>query len=103
VPWNSRLRRELTQVAAAQWAAKCVSPVVRGGQVAPRRVPITTTWMLLPNQGRKTLGAVLTRMKVAPAKRQVMKSLAGMNPGNALLFNWGVGSEAISCVHPGPL
>jgi ribonuclease HI len=27
VPWNSRLRRELTQVAAAKWAAKCVGPL----------------------------------------------------------------------------
>jgi hypothetical protein len=41
--WNSRLRRELTQVAAAQWAAKCVRPIVRGGQMAPRHVPITTS------------------------------------------------------------
>jgi hypothetical protein len=42
--------------------------------------------MLLPNQGRKILGAVLTRMKVASAKRQVMQSLAGMYSGNALMF-----------------
>jgi hypothetical protein len=90
VPWNSRLRRELTQEAAAQWAAKCVRPIVRGGQMAPRHVPITTSWMLRPNQGRKFLGAVLTRMKVASAKRQVMQSLAGMYPGNALLFKWGL-------------
>jgi len=90
VPWNSRLRRELTQVAAAQWAAKCVRPIVRGGQMAPRHVPITTSWMLRPNQGRKILGAVLTRMKVASAKRQVMQSLAGMYPGNALMFKWGL-------------
>jgi hypothetical protein len=80
-------------VAAAQWFAKCVRPIVRSGQMALRHVPITTSWMLRPNQGRKILGAVqpvLTRMKVASAKRQVMQSLAGMYPGNALLFEWGL-------------
>jgi hypothetical protein len=58
--------------------------------------------MLRPNQGRKIIGAVLTRMKVASAKRQVMQSLAGMYPGNALIFKWGLKPfpEAISCVHP---
>jgi hypothetical protein len=90
VPWNSRLSRELTQLAAAQWAAKCVRPIVRGGQMASWHVPITTSWMLRPNQGRKILGAVLTRMKIASAKRQVMQSLAGMYPGNALMFKWGL-------------
>jgi hypothetical protein len=57
--------------------------------------------MLRPNQGRKIIGAVLTRMKVASAKRQVMQSLAGMYPGNALI-KWGLKPfpEAISCVHP---
>jgi hypothetical protein len=89
VPWNSRLRLELTQVAAAQWAAKCVRPIVCCGQMAPLHVPITTSWMLRPNQGRKILGAVLTRMKVASAK-EVMQSLTGMNPGNALMFKWGL-------------
>ena len=90
VPWNSRLRRELTQVAAAQWAAKCVRPITRSGQTTPRHVPLTTSWMLRPNQGRKILGAVLSRMKAAAAKRQVLQSLAGMYPGNALLFKWGL-------------
>jgi hypothetical protein len=90
VSWNSRLRWELTQVAAARWAAKCVRPIVRGGQIAPRHVPISTSWMLRPNQGRKILGAVLTRMKIASAKRQVMQSLAGMYPWNALMFKWGL-------------
>jgi hypothetical protein len=74
--WNSRLRRELTQVAAAVWAAKCVRPIVRGGQMAPRHVPITTSWMLWPNQGRKILGAVLTQMKVASAKRLTRMKVA---------------------------
>ena len=90
VPWNSRLRRELTQVAAAQWAAKCVRPINRGGQTAPRNIPLTTSWMLRPNQGRTILGAALSRMKVVAAKRQVLQSLAGMYPGNALLFKWGL-------------
>jgi hypothetical protein len=84
VPWNRRLRQELTQIAAAQWAAKCVRPIAREGQMAPLNVPITTSWMLRPNQGRKIIGAVLTRMKVASAKLQVMQSLVGMYPGNVL-------------------
>jgi hypothetical protein len=58
--------------------------------MAPRHVPITTSWMLLPNQGRKILGAVLTRMKVASAKRLVMQSLAGMYLRNELMFKWGM-------------
>ena len=67
-------------------AAKCVRHIVRAGQPEPRHVPLTASWMLRPNQGRKILGAALSRMKVAAAKRQVLQSLAGMYPGTALLF-----------------
>jgi hypothetical protein len=48
--------------------------------------------MLRPNQARglEILGAGLSRMTVATAKRQVLQSLAGMYPGNALWFKWGL-------------
>lgn len=90
VPWNSLLRRELTQVAAAQWATKCVRPVFRAGEVRDRHVPLTTSWLLRPNQGRRTLGEVMTRMKTDSRKRTVLQTLAGMYPSNALLFKWGL-------------
>ena len=77
-------------MAAAQWATKCVRPVLRRGVAAPRPVPLTTEWLLRPNQGRNTLGAVISWMRDTPAKRQSLQSLAGMYSGNALLFKWGL-------------
>ena len=90
VPWNSRLRRELTQVMASQWAAMCSRLVIRGGEATARNVPLTATWLLLPNQGRRTLGEAMARMKTNTAKRHVLQTLAGMYPGNTLLFKWGL-------------
>ena len=90
VPWNSRLRRELTQLAATQWAAKCDRPVIRRGVAALQSGPLTTSWLLLSNQGRKALGEVMARMRATPAKRQVLQSLVGMYPVNALWFTWGL-------------
>ena len=90
VPWNSQLRRKLTQVAAAQWATKCVRPVIRRGQAVARHVPLTTSWLLRSNQGRRTLGEVMMRMRTSTAKRQVLQTLAWMYPGNALLYKWGL-------------
>ena len=90
VPWNSRLRRELTQVVAAQWVTKSGRPIIRGGAATARRVPLTASWLLRPNQGRRTLGEVMTRMATDKRKRTVLQTLAGIYPGNAMLFRWGL-------------
>ena len=92
VPGNCRLRKELTQVAAAQWAAKCDSPVIRRGMAATMAVPLTTSWLLNPNQGRNALGEAIAMimMPIASLKRQVLQFIAGMYPGNALLHRWGI-------------
>ena len=52
VPWKSRLRRDLTQIAAAQWATKCVRPAIRRGVETVRHVPLTTSWLLRPTRAR---------------------------------------------------
>jgi hypothetical protein len=41
--------------------------------------------MLLPDQGWSTLGQVLKMMNIAAAKKQVLQSMAGAFPCNALL------------------
>jgi hypothetical protein len=41
--------------------------------------------MLRPNQGRSTLGQVLGEMHISTAKKQVIQSMAGAFPGNAVL------------------
>ena len=38
-----------------------------------------------PNQSRSTLGKVLGEMKISPAKKQVLQSIAGAFPCNAVL------------------
>ena len=60
-----------------------------GGEATAWHFPLTTTWLLLPNQGRKTLSEVMSWMKTNKAKRQVLQTLPGMYPRNALLFKWG--------------
>ena len=86
VPGNSRLSRELTQVSATQPVLRVR---LRRGVAAPRSVPLSASWLLRPNQGRKTLEEVMARMRRAtPAKRQVLQSLAGMYLGDARLLRW---------------
>ncbi len=48
--------------------------------------PITTTWMMRQGQGRQVLGAALRSMRTDAAKRRVLQTMAGMFPGNALLY-----------------
>ena len=92
VPWNSRLQREPTQAAAAQWAAKCVRPVIGRGVAAARHVPLTTSRLLRPNQGRRrTLGKVMARMKTGSREKLAPQTLAGTHAGSALrLSTWGL-------------
>jgi hypothetical protein len=44
---------------------------------------------LLQDQGRSTLGRVLGEMKISTAKKQVVQSIAGQFPCNAVLYKWG--------------
>ena len=50
---------------SAQWATKCVRPFIKRGVKTAWHVPltVTTSWLLLPNQGRRNLGEKMTRMK----------------------------------------
>ena len=95
--WSARLRQHLTQV-----VAKSAWPVRRpDGSLGAPSTPITTAWLLRPLQGRRMLGDALLRMKITPAKRQVLQTIAGTFPGNALKFIWHlVSSPACSlCNH----
>ena len=58
------------------------------GPWARRALPLTTAWLLRPLQRRRMLGDALSRMKTTPAKRQVLKTIAGTFPGNVLKFRW---------------
>ena len=64
------------------------------GEAAPPALPLTASWMLRPDQGRSTLGQVLKTMKIGSAKKQVLQSVAGAFPCNALLHKWGMVSSA---------
>ena len=77
VVWSARLRQHLTQVAAFQWVAKSARPVRRpDGSLGAPSTPLTTAWLLRPLQGRRMLGDALSRMKITPAKRQVLQTIA---------------------------
>ena len=60
----------------------------------PPALPLTASWMLRPDQGRSTLGQVLKTMKIGLAKKQVLQSIAGAFPYNALFHKWGMVSSA---------
>ena len=68
----------------------------------PPALPLTASWMLRPDQGRSTLGQVLKTMKVGTAKKQVLQSIAGAFPCNALLHKWGMVSSAVCALCGAP-
>jgi len=96
VEWDMSFREDLTQKAAEQCLSRILRPKRRrGGQeAAPPALPLTASWMLRPDQGRSTLGQVLKTMKIGSAKKQVLQSVAGAFPCNALLHKWGMVSSA---------
>ncbi len=59
-----------------------------GAEPSPPTLPLTASWLLRPDQGRNALGKVLGEMKISAAKKQVLQSIAGAFPGNALLHKW---------------
>jgi hypothetical protein len=104
VEWDARVREELVQRAAEQ----CVTRILRpkrgraGEEASPPTLSLTASWLLRPNQGRSTLGKVLGEMRVSPAKKQVLQSIAGAFPCNAVLHKWGIVASAACalCGHP---
>ena len=91
VEWDARVREDLVQRAAEQCVSRTLRPRRgRGGEEAsPPTLPITASWLLLPDQGRSTLGKVLGEMRISTAKKRVMQSIAGQFPCNAVLHKWG--------------
>jgi ribonuclease HI len=104
VEWDARAREDLVQRAAEQ----CVTRILRpkrgraGAEASPPTLPLTASWLLRPNQGRSTLGKVLEEMKISTAKKQVLQSIAGAFPCNAVLHKWGIVPSAACalCGHP---
>jgi hypothetical protein len=87
VEWDALVREDLVQRAAK----RCVTCILRpkrgrtGVEASPPTLPLTAAWMLLANQGRSTLCQVLGKMHISTAKKQVLQSIAGAFPGNAVL------------------
>ncbi len=71
-------------------------------EALPPTLPLTAAWMLRPNQGWSTLGQVLWEMRISTAKKQVLQSIAGAFPGNAVLHKWHIISSPACtlCGHP---
>jgi hypothetical protein len=63
-------------------------------EASPPTLPLTVAWMLRPNQGQDTLGRVLGEMRISTAKKQVLQSMAGAFPCNAVLHKWGIAPSA---------
>ena len=57
-------------------------------------LPLTASWLLLPDQGGSTIGQVLSKMETGTAKKQVLQSIAGAFPGNVLFHKWGMVASA---------
>jgi ribonuclease HI len=104
VEWDTRVREDLVQRAAGQYVASILQPKRgrAGAEASPPALPLTASWLLRLHQGRSTLGKVLGEMKISTAKKQVLQSIAGAFPCNAVLHKWGkVPSAAcVLCGHP---
>ena len=104
VEWDARLREDLVQRAAKCCVARLLRPRRgrRGAEASPPTLTLTAAWMLRPNQGRSTLGQVLGEMRISAAKKQILQSIAGAFPGNAVLYKWRIApSPACTlCGHP---
>ncbi len=92
VEWDAKVREDLVQRAAELCLNRTLRPKRgRAGTAAsPPALPLTAAWMLRPNQGRDTLGKVLGGMNISTAKKQVLQSIAGAFPCNAVLHKWGI-------------
>jgi hypothetical protein len=79
--------RDLVQRAAKHCVTRILQPKRgrTGVEASPPTLPLTAAWMLWPNQGRCTLGQVLGEMRISTAKKQLLQSIAGAFPGNAVL------------------
>ena len=104
VEWDTRVRDDLVQRTAEQCVANILQPKRgrAGAEPSPPALPLTASWLLRPDQGRSTLGKVLGKMQISPAKKQVLQSIAGAFPCNAVLHKWGVVPSAACalCGHP---
>jgi hypothetical protein len=58
--------------------------------------------MLRADQGRELLGKALGEMRISTAKKQVLQSIAGAFPCNAVLYKWRIVQSAACalCGHP---
>ena len=94
----------LVQRAAEQCVARILQPKrgLAGAEAAPPTLPLTASWLLWPDQGRSTLGKVLGEMEISTAKKQVLQSIAGSFPCNAVLHKWNIVPSAACalCGHP---
>ena len=104
VEWDTRVRDDLIQRAAEQCVTSTLQPKRgrAGAEPSPPALPLTASWLLRTDQGRSTLGKVLGEMKISTAKKQVLQSIAGAFPCNAVLHKWGVVPSAACalCGHP---
>jgi ribonuclease HI len=104
VEWDARVREDLVQRAAKRCVARLLRPRRgrMGAEASPPTLTLTAAWMLRPNQGRSMLGQVLGEMRISAAKKQILQSIAGAFPGNAVLHKWRIVSSPACalCGHP---
>ncbi len=68
--WDTLVLEDLVQRAAEQSVTGILQPRRgrAGTEASPPVLPLTASWLLLPNQGRNTQGKVLGEMKISTAK-----------------------------------
>jgi hypothetical protein len=107
VEYDPRVREELIQRAAKQRVSRILQSrreraSQEGSPPAPPVLSLTAAWMLSTDQGRELLGKVLGEMRISTAKKQVLQSIAGSFPCNAVLHKWKIVQSAACalCGHP---
>ena len=64
------------QRAATQYVARAIRRREKqsGAEAGTPAPPLTTTWLLQPDQGRETLGKVMEGMQPSAKKKQILQS-----------------------------
>jgi hypothetical protein len=100
IEWDARV----VQRAAEQCVTRTLRPRWgrEGEGASPPALPLTTSWLLLPDQGRSALGRVLGEMRISTAKKRVLQSIAGQFLCNAVLHKWGKTPSAACTLYGHP-
>ena len=86
--WNTRLKRQLTQTAAARFTRSRLARAESPGHTTVADLSKTAQWLIRTGQGRKQLGLYMQSAPIDNGTKQVLQTIAGTFPSQRRLFQW---------------